>query len=276
MPWSDFWLSVRLDWAVPRSACAAATVVAELFWVANRHAVPVDTDYLAFHQARVGVLAMRLGVTLGLGRRQLVELGLAGALIDVALWRLPSEMIRRLDALSADEKAQFLAHPRTGADLVRRHAPSGSTVAELVLQHHEREQGQGYPQRLPGEAIRLEAKILGLVDTYTGLTSPASRRPGLRPHEAVREIVRSKRESFPALLIKALLTEISVFPPGTLVRLNTGDVGRVIAVNRDHPLRPRVQIHDARGAPPASPAKTVDLSETPFLYITGPAAEGGR
>jgi HD-GYP domain-containing protein (c-di-GMP phosphodiesterase class II) len=146
-------------------------------------------------------------------------------------------------------------------------------MVDAVLQHHEREQGQGFPQRLAGGAIRHEAKILGLVDAYTSLTLPASGRPGQRPHEAIREIVRSKHESFSPALIKALLAEISVFPPGTLVRLNTGEVGRVTAVNRNHPLRPRVEVvADSKGHRPVLP-KAVDLSETPFLYITGPQSE---
>src|SRR5207245_2076416 len=113
-------------------------------------------------------------------------------------------------------------------------------------------------------------------DTYTGVTMPPAPRPRLRPHEAIREIVRSKHEAFPSQLVKALLSEISVFPPGTLVRLNTGEVGRVTAVNRHHPLRPRVEIvADGKGQRLGSP-KSTDLAEAPFLYITGAVAEGGR
>src|SRR5213078_4555252 len=94
-----------------------------------------------------------------------------------------------------------------------------------------------------------------------GLTAPPSLRPGLRPHEAIREIVRGKHDTFPPALIKALLSEITVFPPGTIV-----------AVNRNHPLRPRVEIVEGKTGPLAGP-KMVDLSETPFLYITGPMSE---
>jgi len=250
-------------------------VSGELFWIANAPTVPEGRDYLAFHQARVSILAVRLGASVGHGREHLVELGLAGCLIDVGLWQVPPTLLRRLDSLSPDEQAQYRAHPRVGAETVRRWSPPFQGLVDAVLQHHEREQGQGFPQGLPGASVHPYAKILGLVDTYTGLTAPPSLRLGLRPHDAVREIVRSKNESFPPLLIKALLGEISVFPPGTLVRLNTGEVGRVIAVNRNHPLRPRVEVYDAKGQRPATP-KMIDLSEAPFLYITGPVSEGAR
>ena len=155
------------------------------------------------------------------------------------------------------------------AEAILRWSPPTATLAELVMEHHEREQGQGFPQGLSGEAIHPQAKILGLVDTYTGLIVPPSLGLGLRPHEAIREIIRAKHESFPPALIKALLNEVSVFPPGTLVRLNTGEMGLVTGVNRNHPLRPRVEVVDARGQQVPSP-KIIDLSEAPFLYITGP------
>jgi HD-GYP domain-containing protein (c-di-GMP phosphodiesterase class II) len=248
---------------------------AELFWLANAPAVPAGVDYLVAHQSRVGILAARIGLNVGYDRPHSVALASAGALIDVGLWQSPEGLLRKLDNLSPEEQAVYRAHPQRSAALLTQWGVPEPLV-EAVLQHHEREQGQGFPQGLTGSAISQDAKILGLVDAYTGLTLPASRRPGLRPHEAIREIVRSKHESFSPALIKALLSEISVFPPGTLVRLNTGEVGQVVAVNRNHPLRPRVEVvADSKGNRPAVP-KSIDLSETPFLYITGPVSESTK
>jgi HD-GYP domain-containing protein (c-di-GMP phosphodiesterase class II) len=264
-PWGEL---TRLIERVVASLASSA----ELFWVANRRVAPASVDYLAHHQARVGVLAVQIGVNVGYEPERLIGLGMAGCLIDVGLWQLPPALLQRLDALSAAEQTQYRSHPRLGAERIRRWDPPTEHLVEAVLQHHEREQGQGFPQGLPGAAIDPDAKILGLVDTYTGLTMPASMRSGLPPHEAIRDIVRSKHESFAPALIKALLSEISVFPPGTQVRLNTGEIGSVVAVNRNHPLRPRIEIVDGRGGRLAAP-KTVDLSETPFLYITGPVLE---
>ena len=269
-PWSE--LEQLSDRCVASLAAGG-----DLFWVANNAAAPAGgVDYLAFHQARVAVLSIATGACVGYERPRQVQLGMTGCLIDVGLWQLPEGLMRRLDALSVDEQTLYRSHPRLSVEWIRRWAPPREGFAEAVLQHHEREQGQGFPQGLHGTAMHPDAKILSLLDTYTGLTAPPPPRARLRPHEAIREIVRSKHESFASPLIKALLSEISVFPPGTLVRLNTGEVGRVTAVNRNYPLRPRVEIvADGKGQRLASP-KTTDLSEAPFLYITGAVAEAGR
>jgi HD-GYP domain-containing protein (c-di-GMP phosphodiesterase class II) len=248
----------------------------DLFWVANNPAAPSDVDYLAFHQARVAVMAVRIGANSGADPTRLRTLGMAGALIDVGLWQMPESILRRSDALAGEELTAYRSHPRISADTIRRWGVPDERILQAVLEHHEREQGQGFPQGLTGAGVDPDAKILGLADLYAAFTVPATARPRLRPHEAVREIVKSRHEAFPTVLVKALLSEISVFPPGTVVRLNTEEIGRVVAVNRNHPLRPRVQIMTDSKGQRLPAAKTVDLSESPFLYITGPVTEGSR
>jgi hypothetical protein len=255
--------------AVIARAIASLESSADLFWVAGRATLPANADYVAFHQAQVAVLSLRVGANLGYERARLVALGLGAALIDVGLWRLAEGAGRRADA-ALEQQPHYESHPRLSAELLRDWAVPFPALVETVLQHHEREQGQGFPQRLQGPAITQDAKIAGLVDTYTALTAPPPGRPRLKPHEAIRDLVRSKHEWFAPSVIKALLSEISVFPPGTRVRLNSGEVGRVIGINRNHPLRPRVEVvSDSRGQVLATP-RVVDLAETPFLYITGP------
>jgi len=201
---------------------------------------------------------------------------MAGCLIDVGLWQLPEGLLRQLDALSPEEAGPVPLAPAPVGGVDPAVVPAQRGDLDAVLQHHEREQGQGFPQGLQGAASSQDAKILGLIDTYTGLTMPPPPRPRLRPHEAIRQIVAHQAR---ALSVRAgqgaALGDLGV-SAGTLVRLNTGEVGRVTAVNRNHPLRPRVEIvADGKGQRLASP-KTTDLSDAPFLYITGAVAEGGR
>ncbi len=245
-----------------------------MFWLAN-NPPSAGAEYLAAHLTSVGILSVRIGVGLRLDREQLLDLGMAAFLFDVGIAELPGGILGKAAALSGEDLATYQTHARISADIVRRWASPRASVIEAVLQHHERENGGGYPQGLAGSAIHVNAKIIGLIDTYTALIFPRPPAPRLQPYQAIRQIVSSKQEGFPAAPIKALLAEISVFPPRTIVRLNTGEVGRVIAVNRNHPLRPKVEIlADAKGNPLDAP-KILDLSEAPFIYVTGPVQEGG-
>jgi hypothetical protein len=265
----------RLQSLVERIS-ASLLVSPDLFWVANNPAAAPGVDYVSLHQARVCVLALRLGANLGYDRARLMPLGLAAALFDAGLWQMPPQLIERADALTGGELATYRSHPKLSADIVQRWSPPDVGILDAILDHHEREHGQGFPRALQGAAVAPDAKIIGLVDTYTALTVPPTSRSRLRPHEAIRDIVKTRNDQFSSPLIKVLLSEISVFPPGTVVRLNTEEIGRVIAVNRSHPLRPQVEIvADGKGQRLATP-KVIDLSEAPFLYITGPVADGAR
>ena len=95
----------------------------DLFWVANNPAAPPGVDYLAFHQARVAVMAIRIGANVGYDHRRLRALGLAGCLIDVGLWQMPETLLRRVDSLAGEELAAYRGHPRVSADIIRRWGP---------------------------------------------------------------------------------------------------------------------------------------------------------
>jgi len=240
----------------------------DLFWLTHRALPAANADYLAVHQSRVAVIALRLACGLGYDGRRLRELGMATCLFDVGLWELPESVVRQADPLSPRTQDRYRSHPQLSAALVRRWGPPSEVIVDAVLQHHEREQGQGYPQGLKGAAVHPDAKIIGLADTYAALTAPPPPRLGRPAHEAIREIVRSQHRVFDPVLIKALLAETTLFPPGTPVRLSSGEIGRVVALNHHHPLRPRIEVMTK---PPAAP-HTIDLADAPFLYITGPVA----
>lgn len=244
----------------------------DLLWVAN-DVYPGNSNYLVRHLASVGILSLRLGIGLGYDRPRLRELGLAAFLSDVGMWKVPEALVRKVSALLPEELSQIQHHTRSGAELIRQWAPDALELMDPILQHHERENGRGYPQGLQGGAIHPDAKIIGLVDVYAALIQQRPYRPRYQLHEAVREIVRTKHDHFASNLIKALLAEVSFFPPPTLVRLNTGEIGRVVSVNRHQPLRPELEVLvDSRGNR-LDPPKPLDLAEAPFVYVVGPLHE---
>jgi HD-GYP domain-containing protein (c-di-GMP phosphodiesterase class II) len=117
-PWAE------LERLVERCA-ASLERSGELFWVANNAAAPAGVDYLAVHQARVAILAIAIGASVGYQRAPRVQLGMAGCLIDIGLWQLPESLLRRLDALAPEEQAPYRSHPRLSVEWIRRwSAPS--------------------------------------------------------------------------------------------------------------------------------------------------------
>ena len=119
-----------------------------------------------------------------------------------------------------------------------------------------------------GSSIHIHAKIIGLADTYARLTMGPSGMPRRDLYRALGDIKRLRQEFAPSLT-RILLQEISFFPPGTIVRLSTGEVGRVVAVTHHHPMRPRVElVRDTKGELPAEP-RIIDLSTTMAISVAG-------
>jgi hypothetical protein len=105
-----------------------------------------------------------------------------------------------------------------------------------------------------------------LADVFDALISPRPYRKQLLPHHAVRELLVKGKETFPPELMKILVDQLSMYPLGTTVKLNTGEIGIVSRLNRRYPLRPELHVdHAASGS--IGPAKTIDLSQASAMHI---------
>jgi len=107
--------------------------------------------------------------------------------------------------------------------------------------------------------------------------NPRPYRRKLMPHEAVRELLVAEKTAFPNQIIKALVQQFSLFPLGTMVQLNTGEVGVVTQLNPRYPLRPVVSVNQGAAGPGSGSAKSVDLSATTLVHIVEVVgSEGGQ
>ncbi|MBI3989780.1 MAG: HD domain-containing protein [candidate division NC10 bacterium] len=214
----------------------------------------------------VCIIVLQIGLELGYAPEELRKLGLAAILHNVGMARLPKELLERQSPLNPKERTSLEQHPKEGARLLQGLGPRYTWLAEVILQVHERMDGSGYPNGLMGQQIHEYASIVGLADIYESLVHHRPFRRPLGPLEALKELLKRERTTFPERILKALIRALSTFPVGSLVRLNTEEIGRVVAKNKDFPLRPVVEVLVRRGKRLEEPV-VIDLSQNPLLYI---------
>lgn len=211
----------------------------------------------------VSILATKVGSGLGYYGQELERLALAGLVHDIGLFAVPPSVVTKSGRLTQEERTLIEQHPELGYQLIRRLGSEWDWLAQIVRQAHERWNGRGYPNRLKGRDIHEMAQIIGAVDIFDALVTPRPYRRRFFPHEAVRELLVAERSAFPREIVKALVEQLSAYPLGTLVRLTTGEVGAVVGINVQFPLRPIVAVDMDRGAD----RREIDLSASPLVSI---------
>ena len=150
---------------------------------------------VVLHSVNVAIYALKIGEGFAYTRDPLIELGVAALLHDVGMARLPAEFFNK-KKLDSRDLEQLRQHPAHGLSAVQGLGSGYAWLTDVIYQEHEREDGSGYPQGLLGKHIHPYAKIIGISDTYAGLTRARPMRPGLLPFEAVQEITRNQRTKF--------------------------------------------------------------------------------
>jgi len=220
------------------------------------------------NMVNTAIMSIKIGMGLKYSREDLLRLGLAAILHDVGMCLIPDDILNKEGPLSPEERNLIKRHPEQGAQAIRRLGEDGAWIADIMLQEHERLGGQGYPSGLKGAEIHEYAQIIGLADTFEALLHDRPHRKRFLPHEAVRELVVKEKASFPTRLLKCLIQQFSVFPLGTRVQLNTGEIGEVVELNPQYPLRPVVKVYMDPGRLALAEPRLQDLSKTSLMHIT--------
>lgn len=223
-------------------------------------------DFLYYHAVNVCIISIELGLGLGYERLRLKELGLSAFVHDIGVIKY-LDIINKSEVLKNDDFSKVKQHPNTGLEILTRIGKElNHNIFDVVKQEHERIDGTGYPQGLKDNEICEYARIVGLVDVYEAMVH---RRPHREKHtslETIKEIL-AKKSTFDSKVIKVLIEKIGIFPMGTMVKLNTKEVGMVVKENPDLPLRPTVNLmFDAYGKEVKEP-RLINLSESSMIYI---------
>jgi HD-GYP domain-containing protein (c-di-GMP phosphodiesterase class II) len=199
-------------------------------------------DYLYSHSLSASVWALAFGRHLGLDKETLTSVGTGAMLLDIGKTGLPTELLKKQGKPSDDEWRMIYTHVNQGIELLRAAPNVDNRILTMIATHHERFDGSGYPHTLKGDEIPLIGRIAGIVDSYDAMISERSYAKPKSTYDAVRELKRLGGIAFPPELVELFIQAVGVFPTGTLVELNTGEVGVVIGQNRYRRLRPEVMV----------------------------------
>lgn len=199
-------------------------------------------DYIFYHSVSVCTLSIMTGITLGYNDTRLRELGIGALLHDIGKSKIDPEIIRREGSLSEEESVQIAKHPELGFNILRGHIDLSLLSAHIAYQHHERWDGRGYPRGLAGNDIHEYARIVAVANIYDELMAERPNRPPFEVNQAINLIRRMSDIYFEPRVVTAMISNIASYPVGSIVRLNTGDIGIVTHLNNDAPHRPKIRI----------------------------------
>ena len=218
-------------------------------------------EYTAMHSVAVCTLMVALARKLGLSEAQVQEAGMAGLLHDLGKGMIPSEILDKPGPLTDEEFAIVKRHSQLGHDILRRSDWVGDAVLLACLQHHERPDGKGYPERLAGNELTLYARMCAVCDVYDAVTSDRPYKRGWCPSESLARMAQwTKKGQFDAPIFLAFIGCVGVFPVGSLVRLNSQRLAVVVENTPASARAPRIRaFYSLRSRMPVS-IETIDLS----------------
>ncbi len=200
-----------------------------------------NKNFIVSHSMRSTVTAIVIGLQLRMPLTKLIELGVTCILHEIGQIRLPPQLYMTGKRLSAPERAKLATHPVISFNIVKEN-DFPLAVQLGVLEHHERENGTGYPRKLTGNKISLYAKIIAVACSFEAITAPRMFKEARSTYDAMIEVLKNEGKQFDDTVIKALLYSLSLFPIGAYVYLQNGKIAQVTDVNPTDPRNPVVQI----------------------------------
>ena len=199
-------------------------------------------DYTFVHCINVSVLSLAIGRQLNFNAEELQELGMGALLHDLGKMKVPSNILNKPGKLTPEEYEVIKKHPEYGMEVLEKARNISASAKLISLQHHERYDGSGYPLGLTGENIDRFSQLVAIVDVYDAITSERCYSKGMPPHEAVKKIYQWAQKDFNQKMVAQFIQAVGIYPVGTLLKMDTGEIGVVIYINPENLLRPRILI----------------------------------
>lgn len=222
-------------------------------------------NYTYQHSVNVAVLSLVLGTQLSLRRSELLDLCTGALIHDIGKVFIPKEILNKPSTLTTAEFSLIAEHTLKGYNYLKDSSDISSVPRIIVLQHHEKVNGRGYPENRESDKINKLAKITAICDVYDALTSDRPYRRAMLPSDALEYIMAHGGTHFDYDMVKAFSKIIVPYPQGTIVKLSNDDIGIVQETYVNFPLRPQVKI--LRSKNPTMINQCINLTESLSIVI---------
>jgi HD-GYP domain-containing protein (c-di-GMP phosphodiesterase class II) len=224
------------------------------------------TEQVSVHSVNVCSLALLVADTLDLTQEDRQTLGLGALLHNIGLHRVPPAVRgKRKDALSPKETQMLEAYPYYGRQMVERLSGISPDGLDIISHHRESLDGSGYPQGLKGTHISFLPRVVRVVTEYNALINNGEGSDRHIPTDALRYLYTQMREKCDPDIIDAFIVSVTVYPPGSFVRLTDDSIALVLKSNKAQRLRPLVGLYETTRTSD-NPA-FIDLAQEPQLAI---------
>lgn len=200
-------------------------------------------EYTYMHSVAVCALMVSLARQLGMNEAVTRKTGLAGLLHDVGKMAIPDEILNKPGKLTDEEFAIVRNHPVAGHEMLIEGGAVDEVVLDVCRHHHEKVDGEGYPDSLAGESLSVFARMGAVCDVYDAITSNRPYKDGWCPAESLRRMAEwCKYGQFDGRIFQAFVKSVGIYPVGTLVKLESGKLGVVTEQSEKSLLKPKVKV----------------------------------
>ena len=197
---------------------------------------------MAKNLVNTAILSALIAMELKMPNHKILQVVTGALLHDVGMLRMPKEIVEKKGGLSEAELQRIQAHTLYTYKIVNKELLYPEEVGIIVLQHHERWDGEGYPRRISGTAIDLGARIVSVADAFEAMVSLKPYRNPMMGYQAMKNLLSDNLRRFDPDVIKAFIQTMGIYPIGSIILLNNGAMARVIEVQASAPLRPTIRI----------------------------------